>query len=201
MYKQEIKTYLSYKRKFSTQRVIAINIISIMAFIGSVVTMIINQFILVAILVSCISIILTFFSISLLVKSKSKESTLYLSSSTTFLHIYFIFGVMFYLFVIEYINVYVYLFTFIVFSAMMLSLSFLYIKKKVELKIMPKRAYSELFWFLVIVSVLLIPKSVFGTVIFDNGIFKISFVVLWILIGTYTVADIYLNSRLYSELE
>ena len=126
---------------------------------------------------------------------------MHLSASITFLHTYIMFGIVFYVIVMESIDFHYYLLTYFFSSLLLLYVMYQYIKKRINSNKLPKRKYSELFWFLIIIPAVSLTKLLSDTPLLDSTTFKLIFIIIWLVVGTYSVADYYMNARLYQKLK
>lgn len=198
---REIKEYLLSKRKFTAKRIVSISIINLLFSIGTIIILFINQYVFLAILVSIISALMSSYTIMYLSKTKNSYFKLYLSASLAMLHVYLIFNFIFYSLLSDYIDIYIF-FTSLTILSLLLTFAFYFIiRNRIKSKKIPKFAYSESLWFVIVAIIAVTVPRMFSLPFFDGPLFSYILIAFWVVVGPYTYVDLYMSSKLYLKLE
>ncbi len=199
MTKSQMRRYLEDKRTYSKKRLIAILTVDIIISILSITLLILYEYVLVAVVAACIYCGLIAYSIIKL-KKWIKFSDPYHAASVVLAYLCVGFGMLCYLLVYDVISLYYYMLAMGVASLGVMYLSFRYVKHRFDRRKSPGRMVPGS---AVLGSglVTLFSVTLIRDPFFTSLGFRIAVAVVWIVAGSYLLADDYFNYRLSKKID
>jgi hypothetical protein len=198
--KSEMRKYLSNKRTYTKKRQVAILVVNVLFSILDITLLILNNYIIVAIVLALAFSALLSYSIVKLIKW-IKFSDSYHSASIVVAYLYIVFSAFFYLLVYDVVGLYFYLGAAFVATIITMYLSYRHIKRKFENQRFPNFSKSGSMAVLLSGTVTLLSVTLFRDSFFLMLGVRIFVVAACIISGSYMYSDDYFNYSISKKLD
>jgi len=196
----EKRSRLLNRRTYSKNRQIAILVVNVLFSALDITLLILNNYLIVAIVLGVAFLALFAYSILKLIKW-IKFSDSYHAASIVLAYLYIVFSALFYLLVYDVIGLYYYLCVASVATILVMYSSYRHIKHKFDNQIFSKNRSFGSTAILVSGTVTLFSVTLFKDPFFITMGVRIFVVVLWIVVGSYKNADDYFSYKLSKKFD